>query len=348
MSGLGVDRGMPRSTRRGRARGSLGRLRAVIAAALVAFALASPHVAAAPGALSAAAAAAGRPPECRASGARAFGRGPSVWERARTPTLELYCDRIARGQADLAGHPDASKRAADEADAALPGHAAPKVLRARALLALGMAPEAAAAFTEALALDPRCVEDPAALHAYARALLRAGKRAEALAAYRALAPRAEFIGSATERALALIEAADVSMAVAAGSPPARLDEAVAYLREARLRAPSELAADASLALALALDRAGDHAASDAALSEGARAGARVRAFAFLAAPEDQIAIEALALEPGDKAGAQKKWEAFLAGAGGHGPWAATARARVDGLRRGGGRRVARPQRRAAP
>ena len=126
------------------------------------------------------------------------------------------------------------------------------------------------------------------------------------------------------------------MTVAGASPPARLDEALAYLREARLRAPNELSGAASLALALALDRAGDHAASDAALFEGARAGARVRVFNFLAAPEDQLAIEALALEPGDKAGAQKKWETFLVGAGGHGPWASAARARLDALRRGGG------------
>ena len=47
------------------------------------------------------------------------------------------CDRMARAQTELAAQPDAAKKAAIEASLALPGHAAPQVVLARAELALG-------------------------------------------------------------------------------------------------------------------------------------------------------------------------------------------------------------------
>ena len=312
------------------------------AALLVAALLPGAPLAAGSSSLSAAAAASGRPPECSASSRRALLRGPSVWDRARAPTLQRYCDLVARAQAQLATSPEAAKKAAEEAELALPGRAAPQALLGRSLLALGMPGEAAAAFERARALEPRSLEEPAALHAYARVLLRTGKRDEALAAYRALVPRADLLGVAAERATVLLEAADASMAAAArdaqpGKRP-HLEETIAYLREARQRAVSELAGNVGLLLALALDRAGDAAEADAALHEAERTGARLHppALAFLAAPEDATALEALSREGSDRAGAQKSWEAFLAGPGGKGPWAAEARARLDIVRRGGG------------
>ncbi len=290
--------------------------------------------------LSAAAAASGRPAECSAGSKRALARGPSVWERARVPALQHYCDLVARAQAQLASSPEAAKKAAEEAEAALPGRAAPQVLLGRSLLALGMIGEAASAFERAKAIEPRSVEEPATLHAYARVLVRTGKRDEALTVYRALVPRSDLIGSPSERITVLLEAADVSMATATGKSP-RLEEAIAYLREARQRTATELEGAVDLMLALTLDRAGDGGQAAAALAEAERTGARVppNALAFFAAPEDAVAIEALAHEGSDRAAAQKSWESFLAGGGGKGPWAAQARARLEALKRGGGARA---------
>ncbi|XXY17534.1 hypothetical protein WME88_55825 [Sorangium sp. So ce216] len=341
------------------------------------------------GDLVAAAAAAGRPPECSARSSRAIARGPSVWERARAPELPRYCDLLARGQAQLGDSPEAARESARVADQILPGHAAPQVLLARAALALGSAEDAARAFDRARRIDPRSVEDPHTLHDLARSLARTGKRDEAIAMYRALVPRIDLLGTADHRALVLLEAAHLSMAAAgAGAPTAAasagapgagaradLDEAIAYLREARQRAQTQLARDVTLSLALALDRAGDKAQADAALEgeatgaapEAARtraeaaaararaadqhagaaarehaadhlasAAARLRTVDYLAVPEDRLALEALALERTTVAAAIARWEAYLAGAGGQGPWAAAARARLDALRKGAG------------
>ncbi|WP_437762732.1 hypothetical protein WMF27_44725 [Sorangium sp. So ce281] len=364
------------------------------------------------GDLVAAAAAAGRPPECAARSGRAIARGPTVWERARAPELPRYCDLLARGHAQLGGDAGAARESARLADQLLPGHAAPQVLIARAALALGSPEDAARAFERARSVDPRSVEDPQTMHDLARSLARTGKRGEAIAIYRALVPRIDLLGTADRRALVLLEAAHLSMATAGAAsvagasarPPTSahrdahrdahreaaargdLDEAIAYLREARLRAQTQLARDVTLSLALALDRSGDKAQADAALEgdagaleparprgEGARgraedrsagaaarertaddlasAAARLRTVEYLAVPEDRLALEALALERAMTGAAIARWEAYLSGAGGQGPWAPAARARLDALRRGaggGGHRPARaPQERSA-
>ncbi|AUX27478.1 hypothetical protein SOCEGT47_080690 [Sorangium cellulosum] len=381
--------------------------------ALLALPLAA-HGAPGKGDLVAAAAAAGRPPECSARTGRAIARGPSVWERARAPELPRYCDLLARGQAQLGDDAKAARASARLADQLLPGHAAPQVLLARAALALGSPEDAARAFARARSIDPRSVEDPHTLHDLARSLSRTGQRDEALAVYRALVPRIDLLATADQRALVLLEAAHLSMAAtgaasgpaaatgaasgstaatgaasgpaaatgAASGPTAAagergerarpvLDEAIAYLREARQRAQAQLARDVMLSLALALDRAGDRAQADAALEAAtpgiapaaaraldrhagaaarqhaaedlAGAAARLRTVDYLAAPDDRLALEALALERIAAAAAIDRWEAYLSGAGGRGPWAAAARARLDALRKvaGGARRPAR-------
>ncbi|WP_437876483.1 hypothetical protein [Sorangium sp. So ce513] len=395
-------------------------LGSLVLPALLALPLAA-HGGQSGGDLVAAAAAAGRPPECSARTSRAIARGPTVWERARAPELPRYCDLLARGQAQLGTRPEAARESARLADQILPGHAAPQVLLARAALALGSPEDAARAFDRARQIDPRSVEDPHTLHDLARSLARTGKHDDALATYRALVPRIDLLGGADQRALVLLEAAHLSMAVAgraastggagaastggagaastggagaastggagaastggAGGEGGRadLDEAIAYLREARQRAQSQLARDVTLSLALVLDRAGDRAQADAAL-EGevagaapqpvhpragaaargadphagaaarehadddlASAAARLRSVNYLAVPEDRLALEALALERTSTAAAIARWEVYLAGAGGQGPWAAAARARLDALRKGagGGHRPAR-------
>jgi tetratricopeptide (TPR) repeat protein len=314
--------------------------------------------------LAAAAAASGRPPECTSRARRALARGPSVWELARVPNLQRYCDLMARAQAELPTMPAEAKKAAEEADQALPGRAPPAVAIARAALALGSLEEAARAFERARAVDPRSVEEPSTLHDLGRTLARTGKRDAALVVYRALVPRIDLLGSTDRRVSVLLEAAHVSMAEGGGmptpadlakpkdasSPPrprgARLDEAIAWLREARQRPPTQLAGDVMLSLALALDRAGDHDEADATLAEARAKGARLRqgTLEYLAAPEDRAALDALAAEGSDRAAAQKAWEGYLAGPGGKGPWAAAARARLDALKKGGGApRAAKPK-----
>jgi tetratricopeptide (TPR) repeat protein len=276
------------------------------------------------------------------------------------PTLQRYCDLMARAHAELSTMPDAARKAAQEADQALPGRAAPQVVLARAALAAGSVDDAARAFDKARALDPRSVEDPSTMHDLARVLVRTGKRDEALGVYRALVPRVDLLGTTDHRVAVLLEAAHVSMAAegAGGAAPTlgdlskpaktdalhphpHLDEAIAYLREARQRPATQLAGDVLLSLALALDRAGAHDEADATLVEAERTGARLRGgtIDYLAAPEDRAALDAFAAEGVDRAAAQKSWEAYLAGPGGKSAWAPAARARLEALKKGGGPRA---------
>jgi tetratricopeptide (TPR) repeat protein len=329
------------------------------------------------GSLSAAAAASGRPPECASRSRRALAKGPSIWELARVPDLQRYCDLVARAQAELAGSPKEAKVAAEEADRALPGRAAPQVVIARAAAAIGAFTEAAEAFARARRIDPRSVEDPKTMHDLARVLARTGKGDEALAFYRALVPRVELLGATDKRVAVLLEAAHLSMAIEGkgalptpaelakaphdgaasgpkprapsepkGAPRPRLDEAAAYLREARQQPPGQLAGEVLLSLSLVLDRAGARDEADATVAEAHRAGARLRGDApeYLAAPEDRAALDALAAEGSDRAAAQKAWEAYLAGPGGKTAWAPAARARLETLKRGGGGRAVQPAR----
>jgi tetratricopeptide (TPR) repeat protein len=306
------------------------------------------------GGLTAAAAASGRPPECGSRSKRALARGPTIWELARVPSLQKYCDLMARAQTQLAGLPQEAKKAALEADKALPGHAPPAVVLARAAIALGDVAGAAEAFARARAIDARSVEDPATMVDLARVLARSGKRDEALTVYRAVVPRVDLLGAAALRVSVLLEAAHLSMTVEGaggaapsaaelarpkGTPRPRLDEAVAYLREARQRPPTQLAGDVLLSLALTLDRAGERDEAAATLTEAQRNGARRLRdpVEYLATPEDGAALDALAAEGGDRATAHKAWESYLAGPGGKGPWAAAAKARLELIKKGGGR-----------
>lgn len=330
-------------------------------ALLFAITLASPEpMATSAATLSAAAAASGRPKECMSASHRALHQGPSVWQRARVPTLQRYCDMLSRARAQLSTNPEMSKIAALEAEKALPGKAAPKVAIARAALALGDLETAAKQFLAAKSIDPRSVEDPSTMHDLARVLRKTGKKTEALAVYRALVPRVDLISSTERRVSVLLEAAHASMAAVSVEAEEKsekdplkaspLDEAIAYLREAKQRPATLLANDVALTLVLALDRAGEREAADAALADAHRTGARVRqsSLDYLSDSNERIALEALVQEGSDRAAAIKSWEAYLATPSGKGPWAATARARLDALKRGGVKPAKAPTAKPAP
>jgi tetratricopeptide (TPR) repeat protein len=272
----------------------------------------------------------GRPREC----GDPAGRGANVWERAKSPELRRYCDLIASASSKLAGigvMAQAAFDAAHDAEQVLPGHAAPRVLQGRALTALGRYGEALTALSEGKARDPRALDDPPALLAWARSLARTGRTADAAEAYRALLPRATALSMA-DRVSSEIEAAFVAMARGAGG----LDEAAASLREALREAQDEAQAVAVLALALALDRRGNPDEARALLGERSHGDPRdtvasSRAKELLAVvPAEAHALAALALEPIDAAGARDEWQRALDEAP-SGEWAAHARAHCGRL-----------------
>jgi tetratricopeptide (TPR) repeat protein len=283
--------------------------------------------------LPAAAQASMRPRECAPQTKRGHALpSPNVWDVVREPNLRRYCDLVARGFAELGGSARSARDTAEIAEEVSPGHAAPKVLEGRADVALGAYVEALAAFAKARAIDSRALEEPGAVHDLAVAQYRTGHVADALATYRALAPRVELIAGADRRVRVLLEAAELSMSLG----PTSLDDAIALLREAR-QVPIREARPRVLAmLALALDRKGAAAESSDLAEELARLGGETAAVAFtnegLGTGEGDAAL-ALALEATDPSAAAKAWEAYLAGRGGKGPWVEHARRRIDSLRK---------------
>ena len=181
-------------------------------------------------------------------------RGANVWERAKIPELRRYCDVLASAAAKLSpgSHlvPDVV-RLANEADALVPGRAAPMLLKGRALSQLGKFPDALLALQAAHDRDPHALDDPAALLAWARSLESTGDANGARDAYRSLLPRAESL-SLGDRGIAYLGAGMLAM----DRGPSGLGEAIAILRQARHESQDLLHAASTLALALALDRSG--------------------------------------------------------------------------------------------
>jgi tetratricopeptide (TPR) repeat protein len=288
------------------------------------------------------AAASPRPAECVGTpSTRGAERG--VWDRARSPRLARYCDALAQGYASLSRSPDKALAAAERAHKALAGRAPAFVLEARALVALGRHRDAWDRFEKAKKLAKRSAEAPGALHDFAIAALKTGRRQEAVAAYRALAPRAGLLGDGLERQRVYVEAAAVVMLEGESG----LNEAVGYLTEARRKGSRPGFGDTVLGmLALALDRQGRseeargiaaEARGGAALVNRAEAGPRA---AMPELPEgEEHAVIAILAERHAPDLARDKWQAFLASPAGKGPWAAHASKRLDALkaRRGKGR-----------
>jgi tetratricopeptide (TPR) repeat protein len=273
--------------------------------------------------------------------------GSNVWERAKAPELGPYCDLLAKGSAKLANPTHIATDVvalAEQADALMPGRAAPLVLRGRALTRIGKYPEAMAAFAEAKSRDGSALEDPVALLAWARVLAYVGRSVEAHDAYRALLSRVSSLTLA-ERGQAYVGAGMVAMSL---GPPS-IDESVAVLREARKNSQDVVQRVASLALAMALDRAGEPAEAAQILAERPREDSA----ALLVDPAataamgpsgyvERSALLAFALEASDPARARSSWQTFLEGPGGAGPWVDHARKHLAKLgapapRGGGGR-----------
>lgn len=275
-----------------------------------------------------AATASSRPVDCSlASGPRA-----NVWERVKHPELGRACDLLAAAAARLAPgseRPEEAIRLAMQAEQRMPGRGAPLALRGRAEAMLGRDADAFATFGAARAAEPSSVDEPATLYALARSAARSGHKDVARDAYLALMPRSSVLTS-DQRAAALLEAG--LLVLSAG--PARLADAIAILRQARVEARDARGAAATFALALALDRAGAREEARAVAAESSvavravMADARVRD-ALSVQPEEVDALAAIASGGDDKV-ALERWRTYLAQAP-SGPWAPHARSRAEEL-----------------
>jgi hypothetical protein len=293
---------------------------------------AGPRAAARPSSLTAAAHASGRPRECAsATHGTATKWGPNVWDAAREPNLLRYCDLLARGFGQLVLAPEAALETADLADRAAPGHAAPSVLRGRAFAAQKLWPKAAVELERARTIDSRSLEDPLTLREWARALSATDRAQEALAVYRTLGPRVSIFPSPEERAKTFLEAAELAFSLG----PRALDDAVAFLGEAKQLGVRELEWRVASELALALDRRGaKEEAAGLVVELGRRFRKEAKADASSENREAQAAA-ALVLEAFDVRLAVEAWERYAVAAGPSGPWTEHAQKRVEVLRRKG-------------
>jgi len=273
-----------------------------------------------------------RPHECETAGSALGAPGQrarsNVWETAREPKFAPYCDRLARGYAELPLSPDRAYEHAVAAGDLLPKQAAPWILRARASSRLGLSDRAASEFERARALEAHALDEPAALRDWAGVLTRAGRTTEALAAYRALGPRLSLVYTVQQQASIWLEAA----ALASSSGPAGIDDAIAFLEEARRVPPGTIRLRVLADLALALDRRGDH---DRAESVGALVARRSDGVPALEGSEDGTtdfdAAIALLSESRAPRAASELWNRYLRGPAANGPWAAHAARHRDAL-----------------
>jgi len=272
----------------------------------------------------------GRPAECNALPGE---RGANVWERAKIPDLQHYCDLLASGAAKLSpGSRSANDvvALAERAEHLVPGRAATCILRGRALAQLGKYADALVALRDAKSRDERALDEPTALFALARSLASTGDAAAAHEAFRELLPRTSALPLA-DRSVAYLAAAMLVMSTG----PTGLDETIAILRQARRDSQDLLRSAATLALALALDRAGDAREASAILAEEAIAApksilesTRVLDAMGRTGAVESAAIEALALETlGKRDAARAAWQTYVAAVPG-GVWEAHAKAHL--------------------
>lgn len=254
-----------------------------------------------------------------------------MWEVARDPTLDRYCDLLATGFAQLTFSPDRALEAADRADAASPGRAGPAVLRGRAHANKKAWELARQQFEKARAIDARSLEDPLTMREWARALSHVGRGSEALAVYRTLGPRLSALSSSDDRARTFLEAAELAFSLG----PDALDDAIAFLGEAKQLAGRDLEWRVGTELALALDRKGMRDEAWGLVADLAR---RWRKSARPAPAEsaDEQAATALVLEAIDPRQAADAWDGYLALAGDRAPFAEHAHQRVSSLRKSRG------------
>jgi tetratricopeptide (TPR) repeat protein len=270
---------------------------------------------------------------------------------------------LARGLSRLERSPAESLELAREAMAILPRETLAALLEGRALLRLGRPTEAWQRLAPLVLASAPALDDASSLHDVARAALLSGALDDAQRLYRLLMPRSVVLGSAQIRRTATIEAA--SLALARG--PNDLEEALGYLDEARA-SPAAGTQDLVLGLlALTLDRAGRREQARAVLRESSGPfaleaqlspadRARVASPEVVVAgasqtptlgvrpilPDGEIHAVIAMLAEGRDAGLRRAHlAAFLASAGGKGPWADHARRALEGV--GAPRALGRPQ-----
>lgn len=256
----------------------------------------------------------------------------NVWERAKLPDMRRYCDLLAGAAAKLAaGSAREVIPLTEEAERLGSGRATPLVLRARAWLRLGRVSDALRDFEAAQKVDAQAVDEPAALHAWARVLARVQRTDESRRAYRALLTRTASL-PATERVAAHLEAGFVFMHLGKDS----LDEAAVAFRQARREGDEVLSTVALVALALSSDRAGKREQAKVAWAELANVDARAAlsstkardVLAHVGQAEELHALLATALETKDPKGATAAWQKYMDAA--TSPWLEHARAKAQG------------------
>jgi hypothetical protein len=293
-----------------------------------------------------------RPEECAAETEAETG----VWDRARAPGLDEYCDALVLGYAALTSNPSLAKVRATVAERERPGSDPPLLLTARANHALGDERTAFDEFETVRKRSPRTLERLGALVDYAHAALETGHFPEALAAYRVLVPRVALLDGGCTRARILVEASMLTMR----EGRAHLADAIGTLNEARQVVTCPELRDAVLAsLALALSRQGRAAEADGVVSEtdgpygleAEREREQAKSAAgiappskspppaherFVALPPGELdAMIAILAEHHDRELALERWQSYAESeAGKRGPFAAHARAAHDALARG--------------
>lgn len=252
----------------------------------------------------------------------------SIWDTVREPRLRPYCDQLARGYAALPLSPEQAHQRGTAAGELLQSEAAPWILCARASSRLGLFDRAASEFERARTLDAHALDEPAALRDWAAVLARAGRKSEAMSAYRSLGPRLSLVYTADQQVGIWLEAA----ALASSCGPGAIDDAVAFLEEARRGPPSAIRLRVLAELALALDRRGD---GDRAQAIGDLVARRPDGVPVLTGTEggsaDVDAAVALLSEAHAPRAAIEMWSRYLRAPEPNRPWLAHATRHRDAL-----------------
>ena len=259
-------------------------------------------------------------------------RDADRWDKARSPAIIAFCDKLAQGSARLGRDPASALVAADEADALLPDQAAVAVLRGRALVELGKMSDAKTALQRGATLSPQALAAPPALLALARAQRGAVistafvPPADAVASYRALVPRVEGLATEEQRSRALLEAGQVLL----DEGPSGVDEAIAVFERLIASGDVSTRTRARAWLALALDRGGRAPEALLVAAAAARQGAAVLVRERDATSPSFPPLLATVLAPSAPAAAAAEYRAWLDHAGAS-AWAGHARAKIESL-----------------
>lgn len=153
----------------------------------------------------------------------------TVWERARAPRREDYCQLLVLAQAAVWSEPERSKRALQRASSLAPHGREAALVEGLLQLSIGDPAASHATFSRALAESGEEIVAPVFRLSAARAALLSGSYSAALSQYRALVLLVDDFSGSRERARVLLEAAvAVSFARADG-----LREAQALVQESR-------------------------------------------------------------------------------------------------------------------